>query len=177
MKDYLINYQFELLATITTIVVFIILKFIITKLVRKTGRKNNIVKARSRLVNKYISIILYFLVAGLLTFVWGVNLKEVAVLFSSIFAILGIALFAQWSILSNVTAGVILFFAYPFKIGDTVKILDKDLDSDGPYLIEDIKAYHVTLRKKSGELLVYPNSLMMQKAISLLNEEKKTPKE
>lgn len=177
MKEYFTNYQFELSATIITIAIFIILKFIITQLIRKIGRKNNIVKARSRLVNKYISIILYFLVVGILTFIWGVNLKEVVVVFSSIFAILGIALFAQWSILSNVTAGVILFFAYPFKIGDTVRILDKDLDSDGPYLIEDIKAYHVSLRKKSGELLVYPNSSMMQKAISLLNEEKEIPKE
>ncbi|WP_291870391.1 mechanosensitive ion channel family protein [Maribacter sp.] len=173
MKEYITNHQFQLSATVITIAAFLIVKFIITKLIRKIGRKSNIVEARSRLVNKYISIIMYFLVVGILTFIWGVNLREVAVLFSSIFAILGISLFAQWSILSNVTAGVILFFAYPFKIGDRVRILDKDLDSDGPYLIEDIKAYHVSLRKKSGELLVYPNSLMMQKAVSLLKEKKK----
>jgi hypothetical protein len=26
-------------------------------------------------------------------------------------------MFAQWSILSNITSGIILFFSFPFKIG------------------------------------------------------------
>lgn len=168
MKEYFFNNQFELLATLITLAFFIILKFIITKLVKKTGRISNIAEARSRLVNKYISLILYFLIVGVLTFIWGVNLKDIALLFSSIFAILGIALFAQWSILSNLTAGVILFFAYPFKIGDKVRILDKDIDGEGPYIIEDIKAFNVDLKSENGEHLIYPNSLMMQKAIAVI---------
>lgn len=168
MNEHFFNYQFEILATLITFTFFIILKFIITKLVRKTRRLSNIAEARSRLVNKYITIILYFLAGGVLTFIWGVNLKEIGIIFSSIFAILGIALFAQWSILSNLTAGVILFFAYPFKIGDKVRILDKDIDGDGPYLIEDIKAFHVDLKSDNGEHLIYPNSLMMQKAIAVI---------
>lgn len=85
-------------------------------------------------------------------------------------------MFASWSILSNVTAGVILFFSFPFKIGDRVKILDKDIDSDEPFLIEDIKAFHISLRKESGELLVYPpNNLLMQKAVTLVYNTEETP--
>ena len=36
------------------------------------------------------------------------------------------------------------------------------------YIIEDIRAFHVSLRKDNGELLVYPNNLMMQKAVTLI---------
>ena len=169
MDNYFTRNQTELLATAVTIALFIILKLIITKVVKKTGESSKFIEIRTKLVNKYITIILYIIVIGILTFIWGVNFKEIGLLFSSIFAVIGIALFAQWSILSNLTAGVILFFAFPFKIGDKVRILDNDINSETIYLIEDIKAFHVSLRKESGELLVYPNSLLMQKAVALIN--------
>ena len=47
--------------------------------------------------------------------------------------------------------------------------MDKDVEGEEPYMIEDIRAFHVSLRKDNGELLVYPNNLMMQKAVTLLS--------
>ncbi|NNE78308.1 MAG: mechanosensitive ion channel, partial [Pricia sp.] len=128
----------------------------------------DIVEARTLLITKYVSILLTLLGFGIISFIWGVNFRDVGLVFSSVFAVIGVALFAQWSIISNVTAGVILFFSFPFKIGDRVRILDKDIESEEPYRIEDIRAFHVSLRKKNGELLVYPNNLMMQKAVTLI---------
>ncbi|KAG1658288.1 hypothetical protein GQR58_023053 [Nymphon striatum] len=87
---------------------------------------------------------------------------------------MGVALFAQWSILSNITAGVILFFTSPYKIGDQIRIFDKEIldeaiDTNNIYTIEDIRAFHLHLRKASGELLTYPNNMMLQKAVALVN--------
>lgn len=168
MKALFLEYQTEILATIITLVVLLVLKFITDKTIRKIGRISDIVEARTLLIQKYVSILLTLLGFGIVSFIWGVNFKEVGLVFSSVFAVIGVALFAQWSILSNVTAGVILFFSFPFKIGDRVKILDKDIESEEPYLIEDIRAFHISLRKENGELLVYPNNLMMQKAVTLV---------
>lgn len=168
MKALFLDYQTEILATIITIVVLLILKFITDKTIRKIGRISDIVEARTLLIMKYVSILLTLLGFGIISFVWGVNFKEVGLVFSSVFAVLGVALFAQWSIISNVTSGVILFFSFPFKIGDRVRILDKDIEAEEPYLIEDIRAFHVSLRKENGELLIYPNNLMMQKAVTLI---------
>ncbi len=168
MTDFFLENTNKIYSTIATLVAFIIIRFIIIIVVRRIGRLNNFVKGRVKLTIKYMVLILAFIIVGIITFIWGVNFEELALLFSSMFAILGIALFAQWSILSNLSAGIILFFAFPFKIGDRVKILDKDIDGEGPYLIEDIKAFHVTLRSENGGNLIYPNSLMMQKPISVI---------
>ncbi|WP_149275533.1 mechanosensitive ion channel domain-containing protein [Pareuzebyella sediminis] len=168
MKALFLEYQTEILATVITIAVLLILKFITDKTIRRIGRISDIVEARTLLIQKYVSILLTLLGFGIISFVWGVNYKEVGLVFSSVFAVIGVALFAQWSIISNITAGVILFFSFPFKIGDRVRILDKDIESEEPYLIEDIRAFHVSLRKGNGELLVYPNNLMMQKAVTLI---------
>jgi len=111
-----------------------------------------------------------------LVFIWGVNFREIGLLFSSLFAVIGVALFAQWSILSNITAGVILFFAFPFKIGDQIKILDKEAiesqnESHDLFIIEDIKAFHIRLRSSKGNLVTYPNNLMLQKAVTLIQKD------
>jgi small-conductance mechanosensitive channel len=123
------------------------------------------------LVLKYFSFAFTALTILALTLIWGVNFRELGILLSSVFAVIGVALFAQWSILSNITSGIILFFSFPFKIGDRIQIMDKEIDTSGTYIIEDIKAYHIHLRKENGELLTYPNNLMLQKAVLVIADE------
>jgi small-conductance mechanosensitive channel len=70
---------------------------------------------------------------------------------------------------------VILFFSFPFKIGDRIRVWDKELEYHDEFIIEDIKAFHVHLRKPDGELVTYPNNLLLQKAISLLGPLEEEP--
>lgn len=176
MEEFLTGNQKELIWTAATIVIVFIFRFIGSKTVRRIGRLSGIAEARTVLITKYVYATLTFLGIGALTFIWGVNFQDLGLLFSSIFAVIGVALFAQWSILSNVTSGVILFFSFPFKIGDRIKILDKEIideqnENDNAFVIEDIKAFHVHLRRNNGELITYPNNMMLQKAVTLINRQ------
>jgi small-conductance mechanosensitive channel len=104
-----------------------------------------------------------------LLLIWGVEIRELALVFSSVFAVLGIGLFAIWSVLSNITSGIIMFFSFPYKIGDKIKIHDKDFPVVG--IIEDIKAFQLHLRTDEDELITYPNNLILQKSVTLLKKD------
>ena len=164
MEEFIVSNQQEILLTTITVVILLILKFVVTKTVRRIGKISDLNQARTRLIIKYVSIALFAIGIGALVFIWGVNFKEIGLLFSSIFAVIGVALFASWSILSNVTAGIILFFSFPFKIGDRIRILDSDFPEEADIL--DIKAFHLYLRKDNGELVTYPNNLLLQKGVA-----------
>ena len=84
---------------------------------------------------------------------------------------LGIALFAQWSMLSNVTASILLFVNHPAKIGDHIQLLDKDF----PYVgeIRDIGLFFITIRTEEGEVLTIPNGLIFQKMVKIIAKPKK----
>ncbi|MBD0776188.1 mechanosensitive ion channel [Maribacter sp. ANRC-HE7] len=166
MEAFIVDNHQEIVATVITLVVLAVLNFISTKAIRKIGRISDLNQARTRLIIKYVSIGLLAIGIGALTFIWGVNFKEIGLLLSSVFAVIGVALFASWSILSNITAGIILFFSFPFKIGDRIRILDSDFPEEADIL--DIKAFHVYLRKDNGELVTYPNSLLLQKGVALI---------
>tara|TARA_R110002051_G_scaffold127873_6_gene201531 strand:- start:2661 stop:3212 length:552 start_codon:yes stop_codon:yes gene_type:complete len=174
MKTFFLNHQDEILRSIITIIVVLILKLIFTKAARKVGKIGDFNKVRTNLIIKYISIVLTIITFGVLTLIWNIYFKDLGALLASIFAVIGVALFAQWSILSNITAGVIIFFSYPFKIGNTIRIFDKEIheadkNAEETYVIEDIRAFHLHLRRSNGEILTYPNSLVLQKGISLVH--------
>ena len=168
MEEFIINNRQELIGSAICIAVLLLLKYISTKTIRKIANISDLNSARTRLIIKYVSIGLLTLGIGAMIFVWGVNFKDIGLLFSSVFAIIGVAMFATWSILSNITAGIILFFSFPFKIGDRLRIMDGDLPDEADIL--DIKAFHIYLRKDNGELVTYPNNLLLQKGVALIEK-------
>ncbi|MCL6462282.1 Mechanosensitive ion channel [Flavobacterium micromati] len=163
------EYTRELIASGILILLLIFFRSATTKLVLRYAKSNHTVEKRTNLVVKYIRIFLYILASIAVIIIWGVQTKDLTLAFSSITTVVGVALFAQWSILSNITSGIILFFSFPFKIGDIIKIHDKDFPIVAE--IEDIAAFHVILKTKEGEQIIYPNNLLLQKGISILKED------
>src|SRR6056297_2242705 len=174
MEEFIADHKNSLLFSLILFILIITLKIVFTSVVRKVGKLGEFNPVRTNLIIKYINIVLTIISIITLTFIWGVNYRDLRVLLSSVFAVIGVALFAQWSILSNITAGVIIFFSFPFKIGNTIRILDKELfNSEAPeldtFVIEDIRAFHLHLRKTNGEILTYPNSMVLQKGVILIS--------
>ncbi len=170
VEQFLVQYNNELWGTFIALFIFGFLRFLSIKTVRRIGKISDINQMRTRLVIRYVSFGLFIVLVVALILIWGVNFKEVGIVISSAFAVLGVALFANWSILSNVTAGIILFFYFPYKIGDRIRIQDKDFPEEA--VILDIQAFNLILIKEdTGELLTYPNNLILQKGVLLIQKQ------
>lgn len=166
---FLEAYQSELIFSAFLIVLLFIVRGIANTLIKKIGRKSGINDARIQLISRYTTVTIFSFWLLLEAFVFGAEFKDLALVFSSVFAIIGIALFAIWSILSNITSGVIMFFSFPYKVGDKIQIHDKDFPVEA--IIEDIRAFHLHLRLDNGDLVTYPNNLILQKAVTLVEKD------
>ena len=158
------------------ILVFLVTrKWIASAFKRLTKNKNATLKRKLKVRQVLlVSHLMAFLIIG--SMVLGIDYGKFVVFLSSAFAVLGIALFAQWSILSNITAGILIFFNFPYRVGDKVRIANKDFDLTG--MIEEITTFHVLIRHTDGDLITYPNSLILQTpVIKLKNNPLKVPKE
>ncbi len=162
MLEFLNN--FKIIGSVIVIALGILLRIMSSKSLRKIRRKFDFQKARVVILNKIITIFIYCTVIVLIAFIWGVDEKQLIVYISSFLTILGIAFFAQWSLLSNITAGLILYINYPVKIGDTVTILEKDNDITGEII--DIGAFFITLKTEDSNMITVPNAIVLQKNIS-----------
>jgi small-conductance mechanosensitive channel len=165
---FITDFTKELIASGTLLVLLIVVRIITTKLVKRFAVATTRLEHRTNLVIKYLHLLANILALIAFIIIWGVQPKDIIIAISSITTVVGVAMFAQWSILSNITSGVILFFSFPFKIGDTIKIHDKDFPIVAE--IEDIRAFHVSLITEEGEMIVYPNNLLFQKGISIIKQ-------
>jgi len=164
-------FQYESQIIWTAIVVFLLLllRFTLKQSAKRIAKRDELNFVRTRLIFKYINVLVFFIAVFGLLLIWGVKITELALVFSSVFAVLGIGLFAIWSVLSNITSGIIMFFSFPYKIGDKIKIHDKDFPIEA--IIEDIKAFQLHLRTDEDELVTYPNNLILQKPVTLLKKD------
>ena len=108
----------------------LVLSIIVSKLsdyfINKIGRTKRTIPKRIYYVTKFSHFIIILMTVLFLAVIWNVQLGGVMIFASSIFAVIGVALFAQWSILSNLTSSIIIFFTFPARVGDKIKVVDGD---------------------------------------------------
>jgi small-conductance mechanosensitive channel len=125
--------------------------------------KSLLQKTQGKIIKKVfkgvlISIILIFILS-----VWGVDQSELFLFMASVLTVIGIALFVQWSHLSNLTSGMIIFFNHTAKLDDTIQIIDKEYYVEGR--ISDIGFFFVQIKTTENEEVTLPNNVFLQKMI------------
>ncbi|RZJ68288.1 MAG: mechanosensitive ion channel [Flavobacterium sp.] len=163
---FLGTYSREIISTIVLVALVVLLRILSAKAVKRYSLISEVLEHRTNLVIKYISVLLSTLSIAAIIIIWGVETTNIIATLSAVITVIGVALFAQWSILSNITSGIILLFSFPFKIGDIIRIHDKDFPIEAE--IDDIRTFHTLLRTKEGELITYPNNLLLQKGITIV---------
>ncbi|MCP4055055.1 MAG: mechanosensitive ion channel family protein, partial [Mesoflavibacter sp.] len=113
--------QDEILKTIVLLIIFLIIRSVLRISIKKIGQKSSINDARIGLISRYSTFTLILIFLLFVSYIFGATLENLTLLFSSVFAVIGIGLFAIWSILSNITSGIIMFFSFPYKVGDKIK--------------------------------------------------------
>lgn len=161
-------YGNQIIATLVTILIFVFIRFMIDSIIRKFAKKSNFSETRYILVKRYIDYLITLLAIIMLISIWGIRREQLFLFFSSVLTVIGVAFFAQWSILSNITAGIIVFFSFPFRIGDKIKIMDKDYPIEADII--DIKSFYTLLKTTEGEEILLPNNLLLQKGIVVMNK-------
>ena len=155
----------QILESFIVLFVYIILFFVVKIIINNTLKNTPLQRDRRKIIVKVLQLFISITGVVLLAGIWVIKQKEIAAFASTVLTALGIAFFAQWSLLSNITSSIILFFNHPLKLGDTIKVLDKDYPFEGE--ITELTYFFVHLKTVEGEIITIPNSMILQKSISI----------
>jgi small-conductance mechanosensitive channel len=158
--------ELQILESLIVMVSYVAIFFLIKTIINSTLKQTHLERARRKIIIKGLHLFTTIIAVTFLAGIWGFKQHEIAAFASTILTALGIAFFAQWSLLSNITSGIILFFNHPLKSGDTIRVLDKDCPFEGE--ITGLTFFFVHLRTVNGEIITIPNSLVLQKSISVV---------
>ena len=156
----------KIIETVIVIVVLIVTHIFTRRSINNILKKIHFTLQRRKLTLRMINMLLTITAIVFISAIWGVKQTDIVVFISSIMAILGIAFVAQWSLLSNITAGLILFFNHPLKIGDHIKILEKDFIIEG--IVNDITFFFIHIKTENNEKITISNTVILQKTISIV---------
>ena len=154
---------FQILASVFLGIIYLLAKAAFRKIIYLRAHKKEFDQSRAIYVRKLINNLLLLLCVILLGAAWEVSIKGLSIYFASFFTVAGIGLFAQWSVLSNVTSSLILFFYFPIRIGSRVKILDGSNIIEGQIL--DLTLFSVKIQDDNGDEIYLPNNVAIQKGI------------
>lgn len=163
-------YHTKILESIIVIVLFVIFRILTNQIINKTIVDKVIQKTRSQMIKKVINLIVLLIFLIVLLIIWGVKQSDIAVFVGSVLTIMGVAFFAQWSLLSNITSSIILFFGHSVKIGDTISIMEtKDYEIRGRVL--DIGLFFIKIKlHDSGDEISLPNNIFILKTVKKIND-------
>jgi small-conductance mechanosensitive channel len=153
----------------------VLLRSFVVSRINRAAKNKGVDEKRVFYIRKTIDTLMLFITIIVILTYTGLDIDDLGLFLGSFVAVLGVSLFAQWSILSNVTASVFIFFFFPYRVGDTIKILDGENTIAG--VIKEIALFHIILQGDGEALLTFPTSLIFQRAVEVLEEKRLTENE
>jgi small-conductance mechanosensitive channel len=161
-------YRVQLIETAICLATFLLLRYLGRHIIRNAVVRSAFKAKEEKEVLRLLNLLILLVVAVILTAIWGVKQSEILLFATSVITVLGVAFFAEMSILSNVTACLVLFFQHPVKLGDTIKVLDPSNPIEGELI--DITYFFVFIRTIEGGTVTIPNSVLLKSAFVILRE-------
>ena len=99
----------------------------------------------------------------------GVSATVLWTAFTGFATVGAVAFFAAWSVLSNLFCAFLIFTARPFRMGDTIELLDTAEKPGARGRVVDINLLYTSLEDSDsatpGTLLQIPNALIFQRVV------------
>jgi small-conductance mechanosensitive channel len=153
----------QIIESLVVVGAYVIAYFIVKSVINKVLKKTHFERGR-----RFTTITAIILLTG----IWGFKQDEIALFASTILTALGIAFFAQWSLLSNITSSILIFFNHPIKLGDYIKVLHKDYQYEGE--VTEMNYFFVHIKTPKDEVITIPNSHFFERSFSVLDTKKET---
>lgn len=153
----------DIALSILAILTYFFITIGLQKTINRHGIKQHVPKARRVKIIRLSKLFVGILTLFILILIWGLNINDIWVFSSVLLGFIGIAIFAAWSLLSNIFAAYVLFFCEPFQIGDTIMLNDSDNSIKGEVI--DMTTFYVKLKLADESIANIPNNITFQKTV------------
>ncbi|MFT7372968.1 MAG: small-conductance mechanosensitive channel [Oleiphilaceae bacterium] len=157
--DWAIFYKFNIILTTVIFIFYLIFRRLAQPRIRKQAEQGRLKGDSTSKALSAINVILLVTASAVICIVWGFDFKGLLTLSASILAVTGVALFASWSVLSNITSFFILLAHNSFRRGNFIRIIDADNYVEG--YISEINLFNTKLISENREVIIYPNNLIL----------------
>lgn len=151
------------------LVVALLLQYLLRRLIKRVG--NHYALPRELMV-PLNGLLRWTILASALLLILerlGVSATVLWTAFTGFATVGAVAFFAAWSVLSNLFCALLIYTVGPFRVGDTIELLDTAEKPGARGMVVDINLLYTTLQDSTlgaaGSLLQIPNALIFQRVV------------
>jgi MscS family membrane protein len=152
--------------TLIVVLLFLLLRYIVRRSINKIAERFGYELHRSAMTKRVYIFTLYVVALFLIITIWGANFDNIWFYLSSVLGVIAIGFFAIWSILSNVVAGILIYSLNPFKIGDKLNLIEKNIEAE----VMDIGLIYTVLQDDEYTFRI-PNNIFFQQVFKVKKQE------
>lgn len=163
---------FQIAATVASVVIHLVALRLCNKAIdRRIRSRRSFHPRRIATTRRTINVVAIAFLIAILAAVWSIHLRSLALASGAILATLGVAFFAQWSVLCNVTTSVIMFWRFPIRVGDRIKVLSEPPVSG---TVTNLTPFFIVLMDEDSNTITIPNAMSLQQAFVIYPPEDPT---
>ncbi len=149
----------KIIATLVAVVIYAVVRVVRNRAIDRIAGARNLHPPRVAEMRRVVGIISVIVLVGVLALTWSVQFSSLVIASGAIVAAIGVAFFAQWSILSNVTTSIIMFWRFPIHVGDRVGLVS---DRNFSGVVRELTPFFIVLTDENGNTVTIPNALSLQ---------------
>lgn len=153
----------EIILTIVAVLIFVGFNVFLRFVKQHSGSARNPSNAHLKNLVRVLRSIGIIILGIVVIMIWGFEIEDVWIFTTTVLGFLGVALFAVWSLISNIFAAYILFFSKPFELADTITYMDAPNTITGEVI--DMTLFYVKIRTSDSRIANIPNNIILQKPI------------
>jgi small-conductance mechanosensitive channel len=131
----------------------------VRRLLHRVGPRIHLGPAGVLAAGRLVRLLAWTVVALVVLEYWGIGVGGAWTLLGSAAAVIGVGFLAVWTMISNITASLLISLWRPFHLDETVELLPEKL---GGKVVERNLMFTV-LREGEGSVVLVPNNLFFQK--------------
>lgn len=152
-------YELQTIWSIVVISLYIVITRLTLPKIEKSVNRSRFKSESTDKAYHTVRLVSALVVVVALLLIWGIDFSGVLILSTSLLTLTGVALFANWSLLSNITSYMVLLFHSSYRRGVFLRIIDGDNYIEG--YIADIGLFSAKLITEDREVVIYPNNLLV----------------
>lgn len=163
LVTWLLTYSINLVWSLVALIMYAFITRLALPVIERSVDKSKLKSESTDKAYHMVRLLSGTLTLAVLLLIWGIDFSGLLVLSTSLITLTGVALFASWSLLSNITAYFVMLFHNSFRRGNFVRVIDADNYIEG--YIADVNVFNTKLITEEREVVVYPNNLMLTRPV------------
>lgn len=153
---------YKIAGSLAAVAAYLVIRWFRNRAIDRIAARRRFSPGRVAATRRVVRVVSRMALVIVIAVIFSIKIQGLLAVSGAVLATAGFAFLTEWSILSNVTASIIMFWRFPIHIGDRIAVLDNPALSG---VVRDMTPFFIIVTDENGNTVTIPNNAAFQRSI------------